>query len=287
MELLNLMLTSTVSSLFTDRQKHIKYFISEESGVDRTIPKSSTRKELESLKESVKESRDLKEFVLVDKSGKSYDCRAKLQNSLNILRLSEKVINEGDLTYKTLEFLENEKKKVKKELQNLDNDFLRHFGRNPEKNEKEAYRLIYVYYKNLKNAIEAKKTGKSQTKKKNDQVNINLKETNKRPQSHSNSEIKLEDKNRDSEIKRSSSYKNKEYNQSEINEFKNELSILMKQQEQFKVKLHDYQIDFLKKNNRKVKYYRDIIEVEYEYNKYKENRQRIREIEDIIISKRD
>ena len=40
--------------------------------------------------------------------------------------------------------------------------------------------------------------------------------------------------------------------------------------------------EFLRKNNRKVKYYKDIIEVEYEYNKYKDNRVKIREIEDIL-----
>ncbi len=63
--------------------------------------------------------------------------------------------------------------------------------------------LIYVYYKNIKNSIDSKRSGKANNKKKNDQININInmKETNKRPQSQSNTDNKAEQQTND-EIKK-------------------------------------------------------------------------------------
>lgn len=52
--------------------------------------------------------------------------------------------------------LANEKKKVKNELRDYDNDFAKLFNRQPSHNEKEPFRPLYVYYKKLKEYIDKK-----------------------------------------------------------------------------------------------------------------------------------
>jgi hypothetical protein len=287
MEVLNSLLTNTVSLLFSDRQKHFKYFISEENfTTDKIdIPKSSTRKERENLNAQMLKDKQDKGITLIDKFGKIYDAKRKLEIVMSKIGLNEKKANEIDLTYNSLEHLENEKSLIKRELQELDKDFMLYFGRMPEKQEKEVYRLLYVYYKNIKSSIDAKKSGKQikvNKKNPNDQITLNTKDSNKRPSSVSNEVNKIniqENKNRSSSAKND---KKNIYSNKEIDEFKKELVELSDEQVEFKQKLHDYQLEFLRKNNRKVKYYKDIIEVEYEYNKYKDNRVKIREIEDIL-----
>ena len=288
MEVLNSLLTNTVSLLFSDRQKHFKYFISDDtySNDKIDIPKSSTRKERETINAQISKEKQEKNIILIDKNGKVYEARKKLEIVMTKIGLNEKKANELDLTYYSLEHLENEKSKIKRELQELDKDFMLYLGRMPEKQEKEVYRLLYVYYKNIKSSIDAKKSGKQiKTNKKslNDQIIINAKESSKRPSSVS-VEVNKQDIQQESKIRESSAKNDKKtiYSNKEIDEFKKELESLTEEQLEFKQKLHDYQLEFLRKNNRKVKYYKDIIEVEYEYNKYKDNRVKIREIEDIL-----
>ena len=48
--------------------------------------------------------------------------------------------------------------------------------------------------------------------------------------------------------------------------------------------LRNYQNEFQKSNNRKVKFLKDITPVEREYQKYKSNRQRLNDIMEIIES---
>jgi molecular chaperone DnaK (HSP70) len=50
----------------------------------------------------------------------------------------------------TVDGLANEKKKVKNELKNYDNDFNNNFKKMPNHEEKEPLRPLYVYYKKLK-----------------------------------------------------------------------------------------------------------------------------------------
>ncbi len=57
-----------------------------------------------------------------------------------------------------MDSLANEKKKVKNELKSYDNDFGGSFKRQPNHEEKEPLRPLYVYYKKLKEAL-AKRGG--------------------------------------------------------------------------------------------------------------------------------
>ena len=43
-----------------------------------------------------------------------------------------------------------QKRKVKNELKNYDNEFEKNFQRQPNKTDKEPLRPLYLYYKNLK-----------------------------------------------------------------------------------------------------------------------------------------
>lgn len=318
-ELLNSMLTVSVSNLFiNNRLKHMRYFMSEEAGEKIDIPKSSTRRREEDLGISLNNNKTQNAAASIEQ-WRTKDSKKKLADTMAKLGINEAKINDIDLSNFSLEYLEEEKSKIKKELQELDKDFLRQFNRMPEKNEKEIYRPLYIYYRELKFAIEAKKSGKplkqknkevsSKEKEKKSEVNkesINKiessqKETSKRSQSTGNTitseskkdeqltKIHKEDQGGmllsqdESQYKgRSASAKNKRYTNTEIEEFKKELETLKMVQLEYKEKLHDYQMDFLKKNNRKVKFYKDIIEVEFEYNAYKENRVKIRDIEEIL-----
>jgi hypothetical protein len=76
--------------------------------------------------------------------------------------------------------------------------------------------------------------------------------------------------------------KEKKLTKSELIGFEKELDTIKKEQSELKHKLHAYQKEFYEVHNRRVKYYKDIIGIEYEYQKYKENKNKIKEIEDIL-----
>ena len=59
---------------------------------------------------------------------------------------------------------------------------------------------------------------------------------------------------------------------------------IKKEQKDLKDMLRNYQNEFQKSNNRKVKFLKDITPVEREYQKYKSNRQRLNDIMEIIES---
>ena len=62
-----------------------------------------------------------------------------------------------------------------------------------------------------------------------------------------------------------------------------EYTCLKRDQSELKTRLHDYHHEFFQLHNRKVKYYKDIVPVENEYKKYKENKSRILEIQDLLM----
>merc|ERR1711957_797714 len=78
--------------------------------------------------------------------------------------------------------------------------------------------------------------------------------------------------------KRSKSQANKErkYTKNDLIAMERELDVIKKDQVDLKQKLHNYQKEFYQQHNRKVKYYKDIIGMEIEYQSYKENKMRIK-----------
>jgi len=76
--------------------------------------------------------------------------------------------------------------------------------------------------------------------------------------------------------------KDKKLSKNELIGFEKELDGIRKDQHALKQKLHAYQKEFYEVHNRRVKYYKDIIGIEYEYQKYKDNKNKIKELEEIL-----
>lgn len=82
----------------------------------------------------------------------------------------------------------------------------------------------------------------------------------------------------------SHSYKDKKFTKIELVQMEKEFDVLKKGQIELKQKLHDYQKEFYDIHNRRVKFYRDIIGVEKEYQSYKDNKIRMRDIQQILLA---
>jgi FtsZ-binding cell division protein ZapB len=137
-EILNDILTGTVSSLFRGKFKEIQ---------------ETMRASLTSLPPP-----NSSDWVKVE--GKQ-----KLEQSLRKLKLDYMATNGRDLGSKSYEDLVTEKKKVKNELKNYDNNFKNLFGRVPRREEKEPMRPLYVYYKKLKISLTKRANEKPQPKR--------------------------------------------------------------------------------------------------------------------------
>lgn len=77
----------------------------------------------------------------------------KLGLEETLMKSNRKVELEQYIDSMTVDGLANEKKKVKNELKNYDNDFYSNFKKQPNHEEKEPLRPLYVYYKKLKEAL--------------------------------------------------------------------------------------------------------------------------------------
>ena len=92
----------------------------------------------------------------------------------------------------------------------------------------------------------------------------------------SNSQIKAEDFNVNK------NHQKRSLSKEEINALEQEYFTIKKEQNNLTQMLRNYQNEFQKTNNRKVKWTKDIKPVEKEYNKYKANKERIRQIKELF-----
>lgn len=74
----------------------------------------------------------------------------RLKESLKKLDQDPTTIGKVNLHAMDYKLLSREKKFVKDELKNYDNEFMKLFKRTPSREEKEPMRPLYVYYKRLK-----------------------------------------------------------------------------------------------------------------------------------------
>ncbi len=86
----------------------------------------------------------------------------------------------------------------------------------------------------------------------------------------------------DTKKKDTKSFKDKKYSKTDILLMEKEYESIKKEQVALKQTLHNYQKEFYEIHNRRVKYYKDILGVENEYQKYKNNKIRSKEIQDIL-----
>ena len=154
-DILNDMLYSTVSNLFPNKAMHLNFFIKEEELSKVDIPRSSSRKEDIQHPSNNKEARDFNNPVFYE-NWKIKESKKRLEEAIKRLNLNESKIKSKTLSSFPMEFLMTEKGKVKNELKKYDNEFTELFNRTPNRAEKEIMRPIYLYYKNLKTALDLK-----------------------------------------------------------------------------------------------------------------------------------
>lgn len=306
--------------------------------------------------------------------------KEKLEECMKRLNIDEQKIKTKELLKYSLDHILSEKAKVKGELKLYDNEFLKVFGRMPNKQDKEIMRPLYIYYKNLKTVLDQKKQESSnkampldkrpnsggniinkQKSTSNDSVisgissgsdmsvttktkgsgttfnnvieknekstsitsiisqpseknitstgqgYVSLKQTlannmNNKDFTNNNSSTTSSNTNNNNIIQKDNDYlnmellnapskqKEKKPNSSNVKlsyqELEHELKELKKEQSELKQILHNYQNSFFKDQNRKVRFYKDILGVEREYNKYKENKTRIQEITELLKNKK-
>lgn len=154
-EILNDMLYSTVSNLFPNKTMHLNFFIKEEEQSKLDIPRSASRKDDLLYYSNKQEIRDFNNPILYE-NWKNKESKKRLEDALKRLNLNEGKIKSKTLSSFPIEYLMTEKTKVKNELKKYDNEFTDLFNRPPNRAEKEVMRPIYLYYKNLKAALDAK-----------------------------------------------------------------------------------------------------------------------------------
>ena len=131
------------------------------------------------------------------------------------------------------------------------------------------------------NTIVIGKDGKDNTRKERSSSASSIFSISSNNDSRANDVLSLDEKSNIYKKSHSVS-KDKKLTRSEFNAYEKELDILLREQVELKQRLHAYQKEFYEVHNRRVKYYKDIIGIEFEYQKYKTNKTRIKEIEEIL-----
>ena len=126
-----------------------------------------------------------------------------------------------------------------------------------------------AYHNSMNNAINNKNNN-------NNNYNVFHRKANSGGGVSSNNQIKIDDFNLNKNPQKRSLSKE------EINALEQEYFTIKKEQNNLTQMLRNYQNEFQKTNNRKVKWTKDIKPVEKEYNKYKANKERIRQIKELF-----
>ena len=316
-DILNDLLNRTISNLFTNKEKHLLYFSNEEEEYLSDDMKGKNEKDLSHTQviqhgtfeniinknkiiEEKKEEENITPEIWRNTIGKK-----KFENSMHRLNVDEKKIKNLQLSNLSLDALQKEKAKVKNELKKYDSDFNEVFNHLPTKQDKEIMKPLYIYYKNLKNAIEKKEEDRNAITTLNQNYNQNTYSVistnsnndnkfntnyfqnnilnqksgfNYHKKANSTSLQNNNNNNNNNDIKE----KKRSLSKDEMNALEREYKDIKKEQKDLKDKLRNYQNEFQKSNNRKVKFLKDITPVEKEYQKYKTNRQRLNDIMEII-----
>lgn len=249
--------------------------------------------------------------------------KKKFEESMKTLNLDTQKIKSKHITSMTLEQIQEEKAKVKSELKRYDADFVEVFKKAPTRHDKEVMKPLYIYYRALKNAIEKKKDEKTLTSTtpatgnttdlnlgslinnstlshiqgagsfvQTNLNNIYMKSTvtqnnntfsyHGRANSATNHIGNTNTFQVDPNIKKNNE-KKRSLSKNEVVALEKEYFNIKKEQDKLKVKLHSFQAEFQRNNNRKVKFLKDITPVEKEYQQYKNNKNRLKEIKELIV----
>lgn len=173
-DILNDILTKTVSNLFSNKIKHNSYLSLEddESGIsdisftnstpsqDREIDHSKLQNQTQNLSQhnhqQLQQQKPKQESICTPELWKTTIGKKKYEEAMKRLDLDDKKIKSKVYLNQQLEFLNQEKSKIKNELKKYDNDFFEVFQQMPNRSEKEIMKPLYIYYKTLKSAINQK-----------------------------------------------------------------------------------------------------------------------------------
>jgi hypothetical protein len=183
------------------------------------------------------------------------------------------------------EDVKEEKAKVKNELKFYDSSFIEEFGTPPSRENKEIMKPLYLYYRSLKNAIDLKQQRHYEEEPKPSMM-YNY---NNHGRSNSASQTQGGSQHQGSVNVRGMigditgvEKKKRSYSKNDIQLLEKEYFDIKKEQDGLKKILYKFQEDFQKSNNRKVKFLKDIVPVEKEYQTYKQNKNTLKQLKDII-----
>jgi len=230
----------------------------------KTISKDSSLEEQKL--DSIKSKKKLINTTDIDFWLKS-EGPALLQEGLKRLKINQNQIHKDCVEILSQQELEEKKKLVKNELKRYDFSFETLFNRNPIRYEKEPMRPLYIYYKLIKQFLPKEQESLNFDNKSNNGNNMNNEQK----------------KNKKSEIPETNKMERPIIKIS-MNELKKRLEDLKKIKNDLRNKLHNYQQNFTKDNNRKIKYHKDISPVEEDYKRYKDLKTEICKLEEILNS---
>eukprot|EP00747_Dinoflagellata_sp_TGD_P168686 gnl/TRDRNA2_/TRDRNA2_195662_c0_seq1.p1 gnl/TRDRNA2_/TRDRNA2_195662_c0~~gnl/TRDRNA2_/TRDRNA2_195662_c0_seq1.p1 ORF type:complete len:284 (-),score=61.65 gnl/TRDRNA2_/TRDRNA2_195662_c0_seq1:78-929(-) len=192
--------------------------------------------------------------------------KRRLHEALQRLELSEEHVSRPAIDRMNAHELAHEKRRVKQELKRYDADFRQCFSRLPSHQEKEPMRPLYVYYRRLKTLIAQAEQG--------------------RHGRHGGGDDGARGGARDSvvtmpdleETPRAGGARGNSVEE-QIAAAEARLESLASEKSAVRAKLQAFQEKFVRENNRKIRFHKDILPIEREYRAYKTLKEEIMKVE--------
>ncbi|OII76882.1 hypothetical protein cand_022250 [Cryptosporidium andersoni] len=170
------------------------------------------------------------------------------------------------------------KRKVKKQLREFDITYQKKYGQLPKKSDKELLRPLYIYYRKLKQSIEAMNNIEfNKTSEKPDKDKKNIENDIDATCNHFDNISIITDNNETLNHGIAHNNISKE-------DLKIKVENLIKYKSKLRGVLEEYEKGFYKIHNRKVMYQKDLLPIEEKFIEYKAIKQKIKQIEHIINS---
>ena len=167
-------------------------------------------------------------------------------------------------------------------MKNYDNAFVSIFARVPARQDKEPMRPLYMYYQNLRKAITKKafaKAGKPGARANSVEGGVNSSKLSVGSIGASS------DQGRDKiRLEEDKSEEKPTWGADNERELKKQIHDYMKERKNLRKVLDNFQKEFLKTYNRKLKFTKDIAPVANEFKRYKELKREIAKLEGILSS---
>ncbi|CAI2375197.1 unnamed protein product [Moneuplotes crassus] len=226
----------------------------------------------------------------------------RLESSLKKLRLNMIGVKRKDFKTYTEDEIHQEKRNVKNELKYYDSAFIKIFARPPAREDKEPMRPLYMYYQNLRKAIQKKAyaKGSSDNGKKSRPSSVDSSGGFSVGSVTSNiSGSSIGDAIPESKVGVSTSkfpFTEEEAKKGpplelmarmgmdNERDLKKQIHDFMKERKHLRKVLDMFQKDFLKTYNRKLRFTKDISPVASEFKRYKELKKEIAKLENILTN---